>query len=215
MSNVNQTETENCKITRMPVGFVEANCYVVELEGNTCFIIDPGAEARKILALVSSLSCVGILCTHTHLDHIGAMAKVAKGTGAPIFLTSEQRQILSGSSVSGFAARLGAFLVSKLRSDEHKECGNKLDFGGFEISVLKTPGHTSDSISFLCEAGVFTGDLLFRHGVGGTYLKGSSLEELRHSVVTEIFPLGDDTIVFPGHGPETTIGEERRNNPFL
>lgn len=214
MSNVNQIETENFKITRIPVGFVEANCYVVELRGNTCFIIDPGAEARKVLAAVSELSCLGILCTHAHPDHVGAMAKVARVTGAPVFLTREQRQAFSGSAGVGLA-RLGAFLLPKPPSDKVREYDSKLDFGGFEISVLKTPGHTPDSVSFLCEAGVFTGDLLFKHSVGGTYLKESSLDELRRSVEREIFPLPDDTRVFPGHGLETTVGDEKRDNPFL
>lgn len=208
---------EDLKVITLEVGMLGTDCYLVQ-DGGTGdgYVIDPGGEARKVLDAVDGigLKCLGILCTHGHMDHVGAVGKVAEGTGAPVYISEEDSRILAG-TVQGLGARLGGLLVSKPRGVELLKGGDSLPMGEHAVRVLFTPGHTPGSLSFLIGGNLFCGDLVFQGSIGRTDLRGGSLESLMESVRREVFVLPPETRIFPGHGPATTVGAEKRYNPFL
>jgi hydroxyacylglutathione hydrolase len=204
---------------RLEVGMLGTNCYIVMDSGDRAgFVIDPGAEARKILDAARSerLECSAILCTHGHVDHIGAVGKVAEALDAPVLIARADSGSLEGSA-SGVAGRLGSMLVSKPKGSgvDYLEPDSVLDLAGPEIRVVPTPGHTKGSMSFITGAGIFCGDLVFQGSVGRTDLRGGSFSELLESVRKYVWPLPDDTVIYPGHGPATTVAAEKARNPFL
>jgi glyoxylase-like metal-dependent hydrolase (beta-lactamase superfamily II) len=205
------------EVKRLEVGMLGTNCYLLQDsytgEG---YIIDPGGDARGILdtANASGLSCLGILCTHGHMDHVGAVGKVAEATGASAFISREDAGILAGSA-QGLSNRLGSLFVSKPGGVEFIKGGDTLPLGENTIKVLSTPGHTVGSLSFLAGGGIFCGDLVFQGSIGRTDLKGGSLPDLLNAVSREVWVLPDETKIYPGHGPVTTVGIEKETNPFL
>ncbi len=205
------------KVTRLEVGILGTNCYLLQdPDTGEGYIIDPGAEARKILdaAGASRLKCLGILCTHGHMDHVGSVGKVAEATGASVFISEADAGILAGSA-QGLASRLGSLFVSKPGGVEFIKGGDTLSFGENTTKVLSTPGHTVGSLSFLVGDGIFCGDLIFRGSIGRTDLKGGSLPDLLDAVSREVWILPDKTNIYTGHGPVTTVGIEKETNPFL
>jgi hydroxyacylglutathione hydrolase len=205
------------KVERLEVGILGTNCYLLQdAETGEGYIIDPGAEARKILdaAAAAGLRCLGILCTHGHMDHVGAVGKVAEVTGASVFISREDAGILTGSA-QGLSSRLGSLFVSKPGRFELIKGGDTLPLGENTIKVLSTPGHTAGSLSFLVGGGIFCGDLIFQGSIGRTDLKGGSLPDLFNAVSREVWVLPDETKIYTGHGPVTTVGMEKETNPFL
>lgn len=201
----------------LPVGMLGTNCYIVmDEETGEGFVIDPGGEAGKVTAAAaeSGLKCLGVLCTHGHMDHVGAVGKVADALGAPVYISEPDSPALAGTG-RGVAARLGSLVVSRPRGFEFLEEGDTLEFGEHVVEVLATPGHTRGSLSFLCGDDLFCGDLVFQGSIGRTDLRGGSLEQLLESVRRHVFVLPGSARIFPGHGPATTVAEERRRNPFL
>jgi len=199
------------------VGPIAANCYIVGSESTKAgMIIDPGDEAEEILKGVkdSGLDIKLILLTHGHMDHIGALKEIKEATGAEVAMHSDDAKSLQGQSQS-LGAMFGLFYPAPPSPDRLLKDGDSLDIGDLHFSVLHTPGHTPGGICLSGEGVVFSGDTLFNYGIGRTDLPGSSYNQLMNGIHTKLMALPDDTVVYPGHGPETTIGAERRGNPFL
>jgi glyoxylase-like metal-dependent hydrolase (beta-lactamase superfamily II) len=193
------------------------NCYIVMDEGTKeGYIIDPGGDAKKIIDTTRGLGlkCLGVLCTHGHMDHVGAVGKVADSTGSTVYISETDSRALTGSG-PGLGAKLGSLVISKPQGFEFLEEGDTLDFAERTIEVLHTPGHTPGSLSFLCENNLFCGDLVFQGSIGRTDLRGGSLGKLLEAVRKHVWVLPDDARIFPGHGPATTVGAEKASNPFL
>ena len=195
------------------------NCYIVGSESNReGIIIDPGDEAGAILEKVSDrgLDIKYIALTHGHIDHVGALKAVKEATGAEMAIHTDDAK-----SLRGQGSRLISMLVSGLSypkpppPDRLLKDGDSLDIGDLHFKVLHTPGHTSGGICLVGEGVVFSGDTLFNFSVGRTDLPGGSYRQLIESIHTKLMVLPDDTVVYPGHGPETTVGAERTGNPFL
>jgi hydroxyacylglutathione hydrolase len=220
-------------LTGFPAGMLACNCYVLAPhQGADAVIVDPGQRAfgplRRILD-ENRLTPAAVLLTHGHIDHIWSAQKVADTYGCPVFIHPEDRHMLAD-PIRGFGPRIGQIALSTLFREpkqvvELDRDGAELDFGDFGVAVDHTPGHTRGSVAFRVRAAgsegadaaalVFTGDTLFRQSVGRTDLPGGSGRDLLDSILTKLFVLADDTRVLPGHGEATTIGEERRSNPFL
>ncbi len=224
-------------VTGFAAGMLQCNCYVLAARaGSDAIIVDPGQRAmgriREILD-ENRLTPSAVLLTHGHVDHIWSAQKVADTYGCPVYIHPEDRFTLTA-PLQGFGPRLAQLAIGVLFSEpqqvvELDRDGDKLDLGGITVTVDHTPGHTRGSVVFrisatdpvasLAQAGpadlAFTGDTLFKQSVGRTDLPGGSGRELLDSIVTKLLVLDDDTVVLPGHGPRTTIGAERRTNPFL
>jgi glyoxylase-like metal-dependent hydrolase (beta-lactamase superfamily II) len=217
----------NVLITGFPAGVLQCNCYVLaERQGADAIIVDPGQSAMGPLRRVldqNRLTPAAVLLTHGHIDHIWSAQKVADTYGCPAYIHPADRFMLSD-PIKGFGPRIGQILLAALFSEprqvvELDRDGDKIDLGGITVTVDHTPGHTRGSVVFRVADGpsevVFTGDTLFRQSVGRTDLPGGSGRDLLGSIVTKLLVLDEHTVVLPGHGPQTTIGLERRTNPFL
>ena len=214
-------------LTGFPAGMLACNCYVLAPRaGADAVIVDPGQRAlgplRRILD-ENRLTPAAVLLTHGHIDHIWSAQKVADTYGCPAFIHPEDRFMLTD-PIRGFGPRIGQVVFGALFREPRQVVdldrdGAVLDFDGVAVTVDHTPGHTRGSVAFRVSgdgAGlVFTGDTLFKRSVGRTDLPGGSGRDLLSSIVTKLLVLDDDTRVLPGHGEATTIGEERRANPFL
>lgn len=199
-------------IKRFVAGPIETNCYLVwdPSTGNAC-LIDPGGESEKIKDFLgdNALRLDFIINTHGHGDHIAANSDF----DVPVYIHEMDKDFLldPGKNLSG------AFLfpfVSPAASRILKD-GDKIKLGTLLMEVMHTPGHTPGSISIALDDVVFTGDTLFAGGVGRTDFEYGSEDDLIRSIQAKLMPLADDTIIYPGHGPESTIGEERDSNPFI
>jgi glyoxylase-like metal-dependent hydrolase (beta-lactamase superfamily II) len=198
------------------VGPFASNCYIVGSESSKKgFIIDPGAEAKVILKTVKDLGLTIplIVATHTHVDHVGALKSVRDETGAEFALNSPQAGLGLLSQV--LSSMTGGSLSQLPKPDRLLKDGDTIDINGLHFTVLHTPGHSPDGISLYGHGIVFTGDALFNYGIGRTDFPGCSYDQLMESIQNKLMTLPDETIVYPGHGPSSTIGEERRGNPFL
>jgi len=220
-------------ITGFPAGFMACNCYVLApKDGADAIIVDPGQRAMGPLRRILDehrLTPAAVLLTHGHIDHIWSAQKVADTYGCPAFIHPEDRYMLTDpvkdfgrGLIGGLATSAFGVLFQEPRQlVELDTDGDKVDVGGTTVTVDHTPGHTRGSVVFRVEGVsgpgtvVFTGDTLFRQSVGRTDLPGGSGRDLLGSIVNKLLVLDDDTVVLPGHGPRTTIGFERRNNPFL
>ncbi|GAA2439618.1 MBL fold metallo-hydrolase [Mycolicibacterium llatzerense] len=206
---------------------LQCNCYILAARaGSDAIIVDPGQRAmgriREILD-ENRLTPSAVLLTHGHVDHIWSAQKVADTYGCPVYIHPEDRFMLAD-PIKGFGPRLAQLAFGVLFSEpkqvvELDRDGDKLELGGITVTVDHTPGHTRGSVVFRVSDGpdelAFTGDTLFKQSVGRTDLPGGSGRDLLDSIVTKLLVLDDDTVVLPGHGPQTTIGAERRTNPFL
>ncbi len=200
---------------RLVVGPLASNCYIVGSESNKeGMIIDPGAEAEVILRNVKDLELDirSIVLTHGHIDHIGALKEVKEATGAEVAIHTDEAQALQENSVSTL---LGLSYPTPLPADRLLKDGDSMDIGDLHFLVLHTPGHNLGGICLLGEGIIFSGDTLFNYGIGRADLPGGSYSQLMNSIHTKLMTLPDNTTVYPGHGPDTTIGAERRGNPFL
>lgn len=203
-------------IRTLVVGPLSTNCYIVaDQDAKEGIVIDPAAEAPRILAEVLRLDLKirYIIDTHGHMDHILANDEVRRGTGAPLFIHGDDAAFLSRPDPQ-FARWLG-IAVRFEPPDRLLKGGESLDVGALRLSVLTTPGHTPGGISLYGDGVVFTGDALFNQGVGRTDLPGGNWHQLLASIQNVLFALPDDTLVYPGHGPSTTIGAEKTDNPFV
>ena len=201
-------------LKKLVVGPFASNCYIVGSESTKeGMIVDVGAEADEILKSVKELGLdiKFIVLTHGHIDHIDALKQVKEATGAEASIHADDVPLLQRKSP-------GLMFGSSNPPpppDRLLKGGDSLDFGDGRFLVLHTPGHSMGSICLMGHGVVFSGDTLFNYGIGRYDLAGGSYSQLMNSLHTKLMVLPDDTIVYPGHGPDTTIGTERQANPFL
>jgi glyoxylase-like metal-dependent hydrolase (beta-lactamase superfamily II) len=201
------------------VGPVQENCYVIRANGgDRAVIVDPGDEAEKLLAAVDALGITtveAILLTHTHFDHIGAVAPVARATGAPVWCPALETQVLS--NIMDFVPWPGFGPFESYDADHTVAGGETLDLAGLRFDVLFTPGHSPGHVTYAVpDAGaLFSGDVLFEGSVGRVDLPGGDWPTLLASIESLINAFEDATTVYPGHMGVTTLGRERATNPFL
>ncbi len=219
----------------LPVGMLQCNCSILgDPETREAIVIDPGDEVERILAAIAKhgLTVRAILNTHAHIDHVGGLRKLHEATGAPVFMHRDDLELYH--HLDRQAHWLGVRPPAMTEVDQYLREGDSVRWGGYEAHVLHTPGHTQGSVSLYLPfeeaardrparkpgaAGetpwLFAGDTLFAGSIGRTDLWGGSMPAILNSIQEKLLALPDETIVFPGHGPTTTIGEERETNPFL
>jgi len=198
------------------VGPLETNCYLVYCEeSRACAIVDPGAEPGKIIAAVAGLELKPalILNTHGHVDHIGANRDMKDKYSVPLYLHAADAAMLEVGEHIELSLLLGA--KDSPPPDRLLVDGDTIQVGRVSLKVIHTPGHTPGSVCFLVGPDLLAGDTLFRRSVGRTDLPGGSWETLLFSIQDRLYALPADSVVHPGHGPSTTIGEEMRANPFV
>lgn len=215
-------------ILRIPVGPLEGNCYVVTDDQARCAIIDPGMDASEIVrgAIAErNFTPTAVLATHGHIDHIADAQDLADGYGIPVFIHSADRHLLSD-PLAGLLPDMGGWVRSLYpnglqepkRVELIDECSDVV-VGGLSFRVIHTPGHTQGSVTYVLatpdDSIAFTGDTLFAGSVGRTDMPGGSWPTLESSLAVLIEALEDDALVLPGHGPTSTMADEKRTNPFL
>jgi hydroxyacylglutathione hydrolase len=195
------------------VGPLQENCWVIE-EGARAIVVDPGDEAERLIEELEGLTVDAILLTHTHFDHVGAVAALARHTGAPVFCPATEVFILQDINAYVFP---GYGPYEPYEPEETIEGGERLTLAGLEIDVLFTPGHSPGHVSFSIPDHqlLLSGDVLFQGSIGRTDLPGGDPERLMESIAMLLDTLSDDTRVLPGHMGVTTLGRERHTNPFL
>lgn len=203
-------------VEMMAVGELGTNCFIVTCdETKKGVVIDPGGDARLILAAVRRLGVTVeyVVDTHCHFDHVLANDEVLEATGAKLAIHQLELPGLksSASSLFGWLKVKPPEKVPDLFLDE----GDELKVGNIVFQVLHTPGHSPGHITLVADGKAFVGDCLFNQGIGRTDFPGGSHKVLMDSINNKLLPLGDTTLVYPGHGPMTTIGQERRSNPWL
>ena len=200
------------------VGMVAENSYIFRRdESDTALIVDPGDEPEKLLGAIDALgvTLAGILLTHTHFDHVGAVAPVARATGAEVWVPEIEKGVLA--DINSFVPWPGFGPFESYDAEHTLEGGEKLELAGFEIDVLFTPGHSPGHVTFAIpdEAALFSGDVLFQGSVGRTDLPGGDWPTLLESIRSLVDGFPPETTVYPGHMGITTLGAERASNPFL
>ncbi len=203
-------------LKQMAVGPIMANCYILGCEETKeAAVIDPGDESDRILMALAEekLTVKYLINTHGHFDHVGANRKMKEVTGAPLLIHAEDAPMLS--HLSQAAAGFGLRSENSPEPDRTVDDGDTVTFGKVTLKVLHTPGHSPGGISLFTDDKVFVGDLLFSGSIGRTDLPGGDFETLVASVRNKIFPLGDEVTIYSGHGPETSVGREKKFNPFV
>lgn len=203
-------------IESFKTGPIDNNVYVIVDEAaRRCAVVDPGADSEHILAALRErgLEIATIVNTHGHWDHVAGNGLFARASGAPLYrhpLDEEKAQ-----QADEYAATWGFVAEASPPADHTLDEGDIFAFGPYRFEVFHVPGHSPGSICLYDDGVLIAGDVLFRGTVGRTDITGGSLPQLLGGIRAKLMPLPDDTRVLPGHGPETTIGAERRNNPFL
>ena len=200
------------------VGMVQENCFVFRRDGaKEALIVDPGDEAPKLLGAIDELDVelAGILITHTHFDHVGAVAEVARETGAEVWVPELEKGVLA--DINSYVPFPGFGPYESYDAEHTLDGGEKLEMAGFEIDVLHTPGHSPGHVTFSVpdERALFSGDVLFQGSVGRTDLPFGDWPTLQRSLQLLVDTFPEDTTVYPGHMGVTTLGAERATNPFL
>lgn len=204
------------RVYMMEVGPLAVNAYLVEHTGTRkAVVIDPGGDGEAIFGEIArlGLTVTKILLTHGHFDHVGAVSLLREKTRAPVHLHPADLSRMTGASRQGML--FGLSVPDPPAPDVLCEEGDVVRLEEQEFLVVHTPGHTPGCVSFLVGKMAFVGDLIFAGSIGRTDLPGGNHEQLIESVRKKIFPLPDDTVLFPGHGPATTVGEEKQSNPFF
>jgi glyoxylase-like metal-dependent hydrolase (beta-lactamase superfamily II) len=220
----------------LPVGMLQCNCHILgDPQTREAIVIDPGDNAEKILEVINShhLKVTAIAVTHTHIDHVIGLRRVRDATGAPVYVHADDLDLYRMLDVQ--ASWLGWKAPEAVKIDQLVHEGDAIRWGRYEAQILHTPGHTPGSMCLYMPSGMpaagteesaakaaprgtgqlFAGDTLFAGSIGRTDLWGGSFDGIIRSIKGKLLELPDDTIVYPGHGDATTIGEERVSNPFL
>ncbi len=198
------------------VGPVQENCFVVRRpEAKAALVVDPGDEAPRLLAAIEELELdvQAILLTHTHFDHVGAVAPLARATGAPVYCPELEVPVLQ--DIMAFVPWPGFGPFESWDPEETVRGGETLELAGIPLEVLFTPGHSPGHVTYATSGALFSGDVLFQGSVGRTDLPGGDTQTLLTSIAGLLERFGDETQVFPGHMGLTTLGRERATNPFL
>lgn len=192
------------EIYTLPLGQLEANCYIVSGQPGRCAVIDPGGDAEKLFERLAAWGLIpeAVLLTHRHFDHVGAADAVAQRFACPIYLHA-------GDAAFSFPMLFGR-VGESLPMDE----GDNLSIAGLTFTVLHTPGHSAGSVCLLCENALFTGDTLFAGGCGRVDFPGSAPRDMRASL-RRLAAIPENYAIYPGHGESSTLAEERTSNPYL
>jgi hydroxyacylglutathione hydrolase len=206
------------EVRMFTVGMVQENCYLFRRDSSDkALIVDPGDEAEKLLHVIESLgvSLEGILLTHTHFDHVGAVSPVARATGAEVWVPEIEKGVLA--DINSYVPWPGFGPFEDYDAEHTLSGGEKLQLAGFDIDVIFTPGHSPGHVTFSIpdETAIFSGDVLFQGSVGRTDLPGGDWPTLLESIRTLVDDLPEETAVYPGHMGITSLGAERASNPFL
>lgn len=204
------------KVHVLSLGPIQTNCYIIEND-TSLLIVDPGAEFEKISTLINQLNkkVEAILLTHTHFDHIGAVDELAAALDVKVYVADEEKYWLSDPAANGsekFKSYGLEEVVARVKPEILRP-GHKT-LGSFKFDIMHTPGHSPGSLTFIFEDFAVVGDTLFKEGIGRTDLKEGNLQTLMTSI-DALMALPEETVIYPGHGPKTTLAYESDHNPFL
>jgi hydroxyacylglutathione hydrolase len=203
------------RVEQLPLGPIETNCYVVRADSATAeaAVVDPSGEATDLRLLLARLGarCAAILVTHGHWDHLLGVADLAEGTGAPVYMPEGERVLLE--SPDRFTP--SGLVLAPYTPDVLLKGGEAIEVAGISFDVLSVPGHSPAHLAYYSDGSLFSGDVLFAGSVGRTDLPGADWETLIASIGSLVDTLPPETVVYPGHGPKTTLGDELVRNPFL
>ncbi len=204
------------KILGFPVGPLQANAYLAICERTgRCALVDPGAEAGRLLAAAANegAQIETILLTHAHLDHIGGVAAAKRETGVPVYLHAADAELYRAAPLQ--ARSFGLQLEEQPEPDRELEDGQVLEVGKGRLEVRHTPGHSPGHVCLVGDGFALVGDCVFAGSIGRSDLPGGDYTALMESITEKLLTLPDDTVLYSGHGPQTTVGRERHTNPFL
>lgn len=203
-------------IKRFSLGPLGTNCYIL-YKGSEALIVDPGGEADKVISFLQkdNLTPLSILLTHAHFDHIGAVEELRKYYEIDVYLHENEKDWLGDPELNRSLFFTGEAFTGK--DPDHFLKPGPFQIGTFHFNIIHTPGHSPGSVSFIFEDEqlIISGDVLFQHGIGRTDLPGGSFSQLEDSLRQGLYKLPDDYTVFPGHGERTSIGTEKKTNPFV
>lgn len=201
------------KITRLPLGALQTNCYIVSNKERV-LVVDPSAEAKVIIGKLKDIGLPvdGILLTHAHYDHFGALDEVQAFTDAEVYMSDIEFDWLTDIAKNG-SIRFTEEVTSSVSPNALKE--GPAAVGAFKFDVIHTPGHSPGSLTYKFNDFIISGDVLFNKGVGRTDLYGGSTAEVMYSIREKLYKLAPETTVYPGHNTPTTIGDEKENNPYV
>lgn len=205
------------KLYYMPLGAYGTNCYIAHNEGdNTCLVIDPGDEGEKLKEILDSheFKVQGILLTHGHSDHIGAVQALVEAYQVPVYIHKRDAEYLTNPEVN-LSAYSGRSITVNVGDVHYVKEGDTISLGDMTFTVIETPGHTPGGVCYYTKGTLFAGDTLFQGSVGRTDFPNGDFEQLSKAIREKLYILPDDTKVYPGHGGQTTIGDEKQSNPFV
>ena len=208
-----------CNIRTYPLGFIQTNCYIISNAKKECLIFDPGGNGEQLVKELKRLNLkpIAILLTHAHFDHIGAVDDVREVFSIPVYIHPSEKSWLTDPGKNGSAKYAEIPNITAKEAEFYLGKEEKTSIGDFEFFISHTPGHSPGSLTFYFETDGFAivGDTLFQNSVGRTDLPGGNEKQLLHSIHTKLLTLPEATVIYPGHGPASTIHDEMNSNPFL